>query len=168
MDESYCGEIDVASVGGISGSTQVSNNIARTSSATGCGSNPNYAYFVANANSTNAVNNNIGYSANGYNTLCEGTCTGFSFGPNNAFGTDSDFADAPTSAPAAPSCGSSPSVIACMAPMIADFAPRTAGMLSYGYQPPSSTPNSDPLFPQWLCQYSNQLEGLVTMGCATQ
>jgi hypothetical protein len=55
-----------------------------------------------------------------------------------------------------------------MAPMIANLVPKAAGMSSYGYQPPSSTPTSDPLFPQWLCQYSSQLDGLVTMGCAAQ
>jgi Chitobiase/beta-hexosaminidase C-terminal domain len=166
LDEAFCGEIDVASAARIVGSTQVSNNIAQTSSATGCGSNPNYAYFAANVNSTNVVNDNVGYSESDYNTLCDNTCTGFSFGPNNAFGTDPDFASAPTRVPAAPSCRSSFSAIACMAPMIADFVPRATGMSSYGYQRPSSTPNSDPLFPRWLCQYSNQLNGLVTMGCS--
>lgn len=169
LNEAYCGEIDLASLGSVvSGSVQISDNIAQTNSATGCGSNPNYAYFAADVNSTDVVNNNVGYSASAYNAVCTDTCTGFSFGPNNTFGTNPGFAHAPTSTPAAPSCGSSSNVIACMAPMVADFVPQTGGLSSYGYQPPSSTPNSDPLFPQWLCQYSNQLQGLVTMGCAAQ
>src|SRR6202043_725660 len=35
---------------------------------------------------------------------------------------------------------------------------------AYGYQVPSTTSVSDPLFPQWLCNV-NLPAGLVTMGC---
>jgi Chitobiase/beta-hexosaminidase C-terminal domain len=164
-----CGEIENQnSTSPLNTLVQISANIAKTNASTGCGPNPYYAYLTGNVTSNNDVDSNVGYSPSGSNTNCWGTCTGFSFGPNNTFGTDPDFDDAPTSAPDAPSCGSSSSTIACVAPIIAGFVPRNTGMSSYGYQPPSSTPNSDPLFPQWLCKYSNQLNGLVTMGCSAQ
>jgi len=38
-----------------------------------------------------------------------------------------------------------------MATVIANFKPTTAAAQPYGYQVPSTVPNSDPLFPQWLC-----------------
>jgi hypothetical protein len=163
-----CGEIvdQNTSSSPLNSLVTISGNIAKTNSSTGCGSNAYYAYLAGYVNSDSNIANNFGYSAVGNNTNCWGTCAGFSFGPNNTFDTDPDFADAPTSVPDAPSCGSSSSTIACMTPMIADFVPRATGMSNYGYQPPSSTPNSDPLFPQWLCKYSNQLNGLVTMGCS--
>jgi hypothetical protein len=167
LNASYCGEIEDGNASGVGQNVQVSKNITRTNSATGCGSNSNYAYIAANVDNTNVVFNNIGYSAAGYNTLCQNACTGFSFGPSNTFGTDPAFANAPASVPGAPGCGSSSSVIACVAPIITDFAPTAAGTSGYGYQPPSSTAVNDPLFPQWLCQYSSQLSGLVTLGCAT-
>jgi hypothetical protein len=160
MNSLWCGEI----------TTQQSlnvveyNNIARTNAATGCGSNPNYAYFLVSPNSTNQVYSNLGYSAAGYSDTTVGGI-GFSLGAGNIFGIDPSFVSAPSSVPAAPSCSGTSSVINCMAPIIADFvakAPQASGM---GYQPVNTTPNSDPFFPAWLCNV-NLPVGLVTMGCA--
>ena len=53
-----------------------------------------------------------------------------------------------------------------MATMIANFTPTTAAAKAYGYQIPSTSPTSDPLFPQWLCNV-NLPPGLVTMGCGS-
>jgi hypothetical protein len=161
MNSQWCGEITSQQ------STNVAefNNIARTNLATGCGSFPNYAYYLAGPDGTNQVYSNMGYSAAGYNNTTFGGI-GFSFGVGNIFGIDPSFVSAPSSAPGPPNCSGASSVINCMAPIIADFvakAPQAAGM---GYQPVSNTPNSDPFFPQWLCNV-NLPVGLVTMGCAT-
>jgi hypothetical protein len=53
-----------------------------------------------------------------------------------------------------------------MATVIANFKPTTAAAQAYGYQVPSTVPNSDPLFPQWLCNV-NLPPGLVTTACAS-
>jgi hypothetical protein len=51
-----------------------------------------------------------------------------------------------------------------MAAMIANFKPTNTAAAGFGYQPPSSTPVYDPLFPQWLCTTSLPA-GLITLGC---
>jgi hypothetical protein len=160
--ESMCGEI-----GGGSGTpmTEFYQNIARTNAAMACGGNVDHAYILQNATSFTQVYSNFGYSAAGNNTSCQ-WCSGFSFGSNNVMGTDPVFANLPTTVPPAPSCGSASSVINCMAPVIADFVPTSSAVpAGWGYHPPSTTRIYDPLFPQWLCQYSTELSGLVTMGC---
>jgi hypothetical protein len=53
-----------------------------------------------------------------------------------------------------------------MATVIANFTPTNAAAVRYGYQTPSSTQVSDPLFPKWLCNV-NLPSGLVTLGCQT-
>jgi hypothetical protein len=51
-----------------------------------------------------------------------------------------------------------------MATVIANYTPTVAAAKAYGYQQPSSTSVSDPLFPKWLCSV-NLPAGLVTKGC---
>jgi hypothetical protein len=159
LNSSWCGEIITQQSTGVI----EYNNIARTNSSTGCGSNPNYAYYLAVPNSTNQVYSNVGYSASGYNSSTS-SASGFSFGSGNVFGTDPSFVSAPSSVPGPPSCSGASSVINCMAPIIADFRAQASQASGMGYQPVSNTPNSDPLFPQWLCTV-NLPAGLVTMGC---
>ena len=163
MYDGECGEIAIQS----SSNTQVYNNLSRTITATGCGSNPNYALYLAGTNSTNHVYQDMGYSAAGYNNICTGTCAGFVLGPDYVSGTDPDFVRAPTSNPGAPSCGRYSSVSACMAPIIADFVARAPGAAGWGYQPTTTTQAYNPLFPQWLCNV-NLPSGLVTMGCLAE
>ncbi len=162
MYDGECGEITIQS----SSNTEVYSNISRTITATGCGANPNYAFYLAGSDNTNHVYQDMGYSAAGYNNICSGTCTGFLLGPNNVFGTDPDFVSAPASNPGAPSCGTYSSVSACMAPIIADFVARAPGATGSGYQATRTTQVNDPLFPQWLCN-ANLPSGTVTMGCLT-
>ena len=50
-----------------------------------------------------------------------------------------------------------------MATMVANFTPG-GGASSYGYQIPSTTSITDPLYPAWLCSVSLPA-GLVTPGC---
>lgn len=165
----YCGEI-VGQGGGtpLNGLFHATANIAKTNSATACGGNTYSAYLAGDLSSQNVVSGNWGYSAAGNNTLCWGTCTGFTFGPNNTFGTDPGFANPPYSTPAAPSCSGYASVPACMASMIHGMTATTPGTAGLGYQPVSSTSTYDPLYPQLLCPYSAQLAGLVTPGCSAQ
>ena len=157
--DSGCSEVSVLK----SFVTEVYRNLAEPTVATGCSGNTVDAFYVAEGNATDLVYANFGYSSLGNNTG-SGFSSGFSFGPNNLFGTDPQFAN--PSDPGAPSCGGTANTVACMATTIANFTPTNAAAIGYGYQPPSSTSVYDPLFPQWLCNV-NLPSGLVTMGCLT-
>ena len=153
-----CAEIYV----GNSYSTQVFFNLSVTSGPTACyNKSPLYVFSATNANSTDRIYSNYGYSAAGHNTLISGTP--FSFGPGNIF-NDPGFADPIDPGP--PSCGRSTSVPNCMAKVIENFTPSVTAAKSYGYQIPNSNQIYDPLFPKWLCN-ANLPSGLVTMGCLT-
>lgn len=145
---------------------QESNELAVTSSTNGCSSsNPLYAYYVTqSATTTNYVYSSWGYSAAGTNGGINGSA-GFSYGPNNTFGTNPTLAN-PT-VPGAPSCGSATSAPNCMATVIANFTPTATAAQNYGYQAVSATSRYDPLYPQWLCSVTNLPSGLVTPGCVT-
>jgi hypothetical protein len=153
----YCGEILIS----FASNVQVASDLAVTNAANGCGNNPIYAYYVGSVNTTVSIHNTAGYSASGTNGGTNNS-SGFSYGPNNLFGTNPNFAN-PVE-PGAPSCGGASSVPNCMASVIANFTPQAALAAGYGYQVPSTTQTSDPLFPQWLCNV-NLPPGLVTMGC---
>ncbi len=142
--------------------TSATLNIGQTTASTCCGGFALYAFMVASGNGTDSASTNWGYSAAGHNGGTQSS-TGFSFG-TNTFGTDPSFSS--PSLPGAPSCGSATSVPNCMATVIANFTPTTTAAKAYGYQIPSTTQTSDPLFPQWLCNV-NLPSGLVTMGCAS-
>ncbi len=139
-------------------------NLAATNAANGCGGHPLYAFYVANGDSTVLVYNNVGWSASGTYSATTSS-PGFSYGPNNLFGSNPLFVNA--TAPGAPSCGGASSVANCMAAVIANFTPTSAATAPYGYQVPSTVQTYDPLFPQWLCNV-NLPAGLVTMGCIAQ
>jgi hypothetical protein len=154
----YCGELSIYQAFNV----QAFLNLAATNAKNGCGDNPIYAYFVgASATTTDHIYESWGYASSGTNDATSHSA-GFSFGPNNIFGTNPSFAN--PVAPGAPSCGSYSSVPACMAAVIPNFTPTNPEATGYGYQTPSSTQVSDPLFPQWLCNV-NLPAGLVTMGC---
>jgi hypothetical protein len=157
QNDPYCGELVIFA----SQNVQEFLNIAVTNATNGCGANPMYPYYVADGNGTDSVYSNVGYSASGTNSGVTGS-SGFSFGPNNLFGTNPGFVNA--MAPGSPSCGSSSSVPNCMATVIANFTPTASAARSYGYQVPSTAQSYDPLFPQWLCN-ANLPPGLITMGC---
>jgi hypothetical protein len=154
-----CGEIRIVTALNV----QVYQNIAQTTSATGCGGYPLYAYFVAAGDTTDAVYANVGYSATGNYGAIQSSGS-FAYATSNLFGTNPNFANPST--PGAPSCGLASSVPNCMAAVIANFTPTTAAAKAYGYQVPSTSQTSDPLFPQWLCNV-NLPPGLVTMGCVS-
>jgi hypothetical protein len=141
--------------------TSYFNNLVQTNTV-GVGgdiSNPDYAALVSNSDSTDSVANNNLYSSPGWNTHIVSSGS-FAFGTNS---TSNPGFSAP-STPSAPSCGSFASTVACMATVIANFAPGNS--YSWGYQKPSLTPVVDPLFPSVLCS-ANIPAGLITMGCAT-
>lgn len=139
-------------------------NLAATNAASGCGGHPLYSFYVADSGSSDLVYSNLGWATSGtYSAIS--SSPGFSYGPNNVFDANPVFANA--TAPAAPSCGNTSSVPACMATMIANFMPTTVAAISYGYQIPNAVQTYDPLFPQWLCNV-NLPAGLVTMGCVAQ
>ena len=142
--------------------TSASSNLAETNQATGCGQNPIYAFYVWGGNGTEEVLQNWGYAVSGTTSSSSYNSPGFSFQTNNTFGENADFANPVT--PVAPNCSGSSSVPGCMAAMIANFKPMNTAAAGFGYQPPSSTPAYDPLFPQWMCTTSLPA-GLVTVGC---
>lgn len=156
----WCGEL----LSQTSDGSEYYNNLIKAASGTGCGGNTNYLLFNASPNTGDVMYANFGYSPAGNNT---GNSGGFTFGPNNVFGTDPAFVNAPASNPGAPSCGSYASVPACMATLIADFVPTVAAAKPYGYQTISTTSVYNPLYPQWLCSVTNLPIGLVTPGCTT-
>jgi hypothetical protein len=141
--------------------TQVYNNIAQTTASTGCGGYILYDYGLWDADTTVGVYSNVGDNSAGHYVYMQ-TSGSFAPAPSNIFGTNPNFTNPVI--PAAPSCGLATSVANCMAPVIANFTPTTPAAKAYGYQVPSTSPNSDPLFPQWLCNV-NLPAGLVTMGC---
>jgi hypothetical protein len=159
LNQTLCGEITLQS----SNNTSVYYNLVRTIGSTGCGLYPNYVFFVQDPCLGDAIHNNFGYSAAGYNAD-SASCSGFTFGPNYTFGVDPGFVSAPPSNPGAPNCGAATSVPNCMAAVIAGFTPQAASAAAYGYQAPTAAPINDPLFPQWLCNV-NLPAGLITMGC---
>lgn len=156
QNASYCGDLLLSYVR----QTEAYDNLVQSTSATGCGSNTLYAFFVGYGFSTDLIYNNFGIGVSGQNLGTENNQS-FTAGPNNTFSSPS-FANPVT--PGAPSCGSASSVPNCMATMIANFTPTATAAASYGYQAPSTTPVYDPLFPQWLCTV-NLPANLVTIGC---
>jgi len=155
-----CGEMTI----NIALNVQELFNLAATNATNGCGRHSLYAYYVANGSSTDLVYSNLGWAASGtYSAIL--SSPGFSYAPNNLFGTNPGFVNA--AAPGAPSCAGASSVPNCMATVIANFTPTAAATVPYGYQVPSAVKTYDPLFPQWLCNV-NLPAGLVTMGCVAQ
>jgi hypothetical protein len=129
-------------------------NLAMTSQAS-VGSNAIYAFSLGGTGNT--VSSNWLYSAAGNTTYGSGYGT-------NVTGISPAFANPVI--PGAPSCSGTANVPACAATLIANFTPTNASAKPYGYQTPSTTSVTDPLFPAWLCNV-NLPSGLVTPGCAT-
>jgi hypothetical protein len=122
-------------------------------------------YSQTTGQATNIVNNNQGYSSFGHDTVCQGTCTCFSFGGKNTT-TNPTFTSPPTSVPGAPNCSGFSTVPACMATLIADLTPTTPSNTSWGYQPVSDTCVTDPYYPRWLKNVGLP-SGLVTATCTS-
>jgi hypothetical protein len=160
QNATYCGEVLLNSALNI----QAEFNVSATNAATGCGMNTLYAWYVGSGGASDVVDSNLGYSASGSSDGVNNS-TGFSYGPNNVFGTSPNFVNPVM--PGAPSCGGSSSVPNCIATIIEDFQAQASQASGWGYQPVSSTSTNDPLFPQWLCS-ANLPPGLVTMGCSTE
>lgn len=140
---------------------QETQNLSSTAAATACDGNTAYAYFVYQGGASDIIYGTVGWSATGtYGGIS--SSPGFSYGPNNLFGTNPQFAN-PT-VPGAPSCGTATSVPNCMGVVVANFTPTNSAVTGYGYQVPSAVPVYDPFFPQWLCNV-NLPAGLVSMGC---
>lgn len=154
-----CGEITIYNTT----STFLLANIASTVSNTCYGGAPtNYAFTAQGVDGTSTVfGANVGWDSAGNYSLITSS-PGFSFGPQNYFGTNPSFASPTT--PGAPSCGSASSTVNCMATVIANFTPGTTAVKTYGYQAPSTTAVYNPLYPAWLCNVTLPT-GLVTPGC---
>jgi hypothetical protein len=152
---SNCAEISSFAANNV----EIFKSIGVTNAAEGRESRAIYGLSVIIDKLGNHVYDSVAYSASGNYTTDGGQ--GFTFGPNifNANPTLSNPGD-----PGAPNCNGFASVPACMATVIANFAPTTAEAKAYGYQKPLTVNVYDPLFPQWLCNV-NLPAGLVTMGC---
>lgn len=144
----------------VGAAVQETGNLAATNRATGCGGYTVTAYNVFDGASTDSVQSNVAYSASGANTTTWGSGS-FTFG-SNMTGQNPNFPSA--AVPGAPSCSGAANAPACMASVIANFTPANSSVAAYGYQKPSTTPVTDSLFPQWLCN-ANLPAGLVTSGC---
>lgn len=155
-----CSELQISTAFNV----EVYLNISVPNVALSCNGQTVYAYQVSTSPSATVhAYKDWGYSSFGNNGNASGS-SGFSFGPNNTFGTNPNLAN--PSVPGAPNCSGFSSVPACMATLIANVTPTNPSARAYGYQPVSVTQTVDPLFPQWLCGVTNLPAGLVTMGCA--
>ena len=150
-----CGELTLQN----DSTTIATENLVVTDSSTGCGDYPISAMSVISGDGTDQVDSNFAYAVNGQNA--EVYSGSFTYGVNS-LGVSPDFTNPVV--PGAPSCSGTTSVPNCMASVVANFTPKTASAVGYGYQIPSATPTYDPLFPQWLCSVKLPA-GLVTMGC---
>ena len=159
MDSTWCGEFTLQESNGI----QVFDNIAMTNSATGCGQNPNYAFYVGEGGSADVINFNFGYGMNGQN-VGSNVSPGFTYGSGNLLGVSPQFLNPPSSDPGPPSCGGSSSVVDCMSSTVAGLTPKAPTAIGFGYQPPTNVFTSDPLFPIWLCN-ANLPNGLIPNHC---
>jgi hypothetical protein len=150
-----CGDLTIQNTSG----AIVTENLIVTNSATGCGHYQIAAVSAVSSDATNQIDSNFIYAVNGENE--ENYSGNFTYGVNS-LGVNPNFTSPVR--PGAPNCGGASSVPNCMAFVVADFKPKTASAVGYGYQIPSSTPAYDPLFPQWLCNVKLPA-GLVTRGC---
>lgn len=153
-----CGELVVNHGSNV----QADRNLLATSGSTACNSQTDYAFSANYGGSTDALTNTLLYSAAGNNTNISSTSSGL-VQSNIVTGVSPAFSNPVI--PPAPSCSGAANTVACMASVIADYTPTNTEAQAYGYQKPSSTPDSNPLFPQWLCNV-NLPSGLVTMGCS--
>jgi Chitobiase/beta-hexosaminidase C-terminal domain len=142
----WCGEITLQESKGIS----VSNNVARSATATGCGANPNYALYVANGDASDVVATNIAYGIAGQDAG-QSDSVGFFFAASNLLGIDPLFANPPTTNPGPPNCAGSTSVAQCMSSTFSGLLPQAPSAIGLGIQPLGGAPTVDPLFPSWLC-----------------
>jgi hypothetical protein len=154
-----CAELELS----VAKKVQVYNNVAQATQSTGCGGFNLYAYGVAFVDGTSALYNNVGNALGGHFSYLQNQSS-FVNGIGNLFGTNPNFAN--PGVPGAPNCSSASNVPGCMSAMIANFTPTNPLAKPMGYQAPSTTPNSDPLFPQWLCNV-NLPPGLITTPCAS-
>ena len=143
--------------------THLYGNLVSTDGATGCGGHAIYALSLAAGDSSDSAVNNFAFGYNGNNVFLYDNGS-FTLGANT-LGVSPSFAS--PQVPGAPSCSGTSGVTACMASMVADFAPKTASAKGFGYQVPSATPAQDALFPQWMCSVTLP-SGLITMGCAAE
>jgi hypothetical protein len=137
-------------------------NLVQTDSATMCTSpQAKYAMSVSTANGSLVWDYNWANGVSGNNDFIF-SATGFSYGSHNVIGTNPAYVS--TANPGAPSCSGKANVPACMATLAAHLTPTASGAPAYGYQAPSSTSVTDPLYPAWLCNVALP-PGLVTPGC---
>lgn len=160
-NHSICGDITTQA----SSRVRMYRNLSKTKSATGCGSNPAYAFYVDNGDATVVVENNVGFGLNGRHAGKGGGPT-FSFAANNMFGVDPGFANPISSNPGAPDCQNAASVLDCVADIIGNFTAQTPAAAGLGYRRPleASTANNENLFPRWLCNV-NLPPDLLPRGC---
>jgi hypothetical protein len=160
-NQSWIGCAEVAIY--LASDTVINGNLISTKSATGCGGNAIYALAVSTSDGSDSVVDNFAYGYDGNNHFLYDSGS-FTWGSNNQFGIYPNFTN--PVAPSAPKCGGAANAPSCMAPVIADFVPKSGSpALGYGYQKPLSTSVHDPLFPHWLCT-ANLPSGLITMGCS--
>lgn len=161
-DADYCANIVLGTT--VTANASYNLVVAPTQFAFGGSSVTEYGSAAMYApGTTNHISNEFAYSAYGTGVGSVGSPE-FVAGSGNLTSTNPGLAN--PKSPGTPSCGSYATTAACMATVIANFTASNATAKSYGYQPPSSTPVADPLFPQWLCSASNLPSGLITMGCA--
>jgi hypothetical protein len=154
-----CGELEIS----YASSTEDYANLVETNDndVAGCAGQTHYPFFGFYGDGGDQVYNNFAYSSLGNTCHIDNSGT-FACGPNNTFGTNPLLTN-PID-PGAPHCSDYSNVPACMAAVIASFAPMNPAAVGYGYQAPSTTQVYDPMFPRWLCNVQLPA-GLVTMGC---
>jgi hypothetical protein len=156
----FCGEVLLLDTS----DTQIYSNLVVSNSTYGCGGYPVHAFAAYIADASDQVNDNFAYGLSSEPELASSSGA-FTYSTTNTLGVSPSFASEAT--PAAPACTGTANVPSCMSTMISNFTPTASAAAGMGYQAPSSTPISDPLFPQWLCSVKFPA-GLITMGCPVQ
>ena len=156
----FCGEVLLLDTS----NTQIYSNIVVSNRTYGCGGYPVHAFAAYIANSTDQVYDNFAYGLSGEPEIAS-TSGAFTYSTTNTLGVSPSFVSEGSSMRVQACSGTASNVSACMSTMIANFTSTAGAAGGMGYQAPSSTPISDPLFPQWLCNVKLP-QGLITMGCA--
>ena len=140
--------------------TSMTGNIVQSNVTSACSNHTVGAFFSYQGNATDTVSGNFFDAVSGQHTGSYDSA-GFVVG-TNTLGVSPGFAS--SKVPAAPSCAGSASVPACMASLVADFAPKAAGTAGLGYRTPITACTDDSLFPSWLCNVGLP-SGLVGNHC---
>jgi hypothetical protein len=136
-------------------------NLVATKDQTACADNPTYSFSAYQVDSSDWVYSNLAFAYNGQFTYFYWG-TDFSYSSSNVLGVNPYLSD--PYVPGPPSCGWAANVTNCMGWVADNFKPTNDSATWAGRQTPSNSPQSDPLFPTWVCN-AELPDGLIIKPC---